>query len=206
VKTNLDRYYKTLNSKMKRFYFKYFSNFIFIHINKTGGTSIERALDLPFKHYTALEKIEEIGRAKWNSKYTFCIVRNPWDKVISHYHYRLQTNQINLWEKPVDFSEWTKLSYGQQNPLYYDKPKMFMPQSDWITDENGTILVNFIGKFENLQGDFDKICERLKRKKTILPHIKSSSRANYREYYDEETAEIVENWFRKDIENFGYKF
>lgn len=179
--------------------------FVFIHINKTAGSSIEKALGARFEHKTALEKIEELGRERWDNTFTFTFIRNPWDKVVSHYHYRVQTNQTNLKTHRLEFAEWVRLCYGEQDPDYYDQPKMFMPQTDWLTDQQGNILVNFIGRFENLEDDFRQICERLNRS-AALPRLKSSQRGDYRDYYNSETIEIVARWFIKDIERFDYKF
>lgn len=180
-------------------------NFVFIHINKTGGSSIEKALNLPFEHKTALEKIAEIGRQEWESRFIFSVIRNPWDKVVSHYHYRVQTNQTGLGVNTIGFKEWVRLAYGNKDPLYYDKPKMFMPQVDWLTDGNRRILVDFICRFENLDEDFRVVCSEIGRNAS-LPHLKASKRGNYRDYYDSKTVEIVARWFSKDIENFGYAF
>ena len=72
---------------------KYLQKFVFIHINKTAGSSIEKALKLRFEHKTALEKRAEIGPELFAEKFVFAFVRNPWDKVVSHYHYRVRTNQ-----------------------------------------------------------------------------------------------------------------
>jgi len=186
---------------------RYFDDFIFIHINKTGGSSIEKALILPFEHKTALEKIEEIGRKNWDRRLSFCVVRNPWDKVVSHYHYRVQTNQTNMSDKPIVFKEWVKRTYGIQDPQYYDNPKMFMPQLNWISDESGKILIDEVIYFENLAIEFNVLLKshRIKNMKN-LPHVKRSGRKNYRNYYDEETIEIVEKWFIQDIKRFGYQF
>jgi hypothetical protein len=184
---------------------KYYDDFVFIHINKTGGSSIERALSLPYQHRTALEKIEEIGRKQWDGKFTFTVVRNPWDKVVSQYHYRVQINQTNLAIRTVPFVDWVKLTYGSQDPFYYQNPKMFMPQTDWITDLDGSVLVKRICRFENFSGDFAEVCNQLRRP-CELPHVRKSERGDYRMYYDDETTDIIGKWFSKDIESFGYKF
>ncbi len=185
--------------------YRYFDNFIFIHINKTGGSSIEKALKLPFEHLTALEKIEEVGREKWEQKYTFAVVRNPWDKVVSHYHYRVQTNQTDLATKPVEFRDWVRLAYAKNDPMYYDNPKMFMPQFDWIADQDGQILVDYVCRLEDIDEDFRAVCCRI-GKTVRLPHVKTSERGQYREYYDQETIEIVANCFERDIDSFGYRY
>ena len=191
--------------KPKKFRQRHFDNFIFIHINKTGGSSIVKALNLFLQHQTALEKIAEVGQQKWDNSYTFAFVRNPWDKVVSHFHYRVQTNQTGIRVNPIEFKDWVKLTYGQQDPKYYDNPKMFMPQSDWIKNHDGSVLVDFVGRFENLNEDFNTICKQIGINAS-LPHVKSSKRGNYREYYDDFTIKIVEKWFSKDIDKFGYRF
>ena len=179
--------------------------FVFIHINKTGGTSIEKALKLAFEHRTALEKIEELGREEWDRRFSFAVVRNPWDKVVSHYHYRVKTNQTGLGRRAIPFREWVIRAYGEHEHRYYDQPRMFMPQIRWITDERGEILVSFVASFERLQMDWDVICRRIGVKAT-LPHVKKSVHRPFRELYDERTREIVAREFAEDIDAFGYSF
>ena len=184
---------------------RHFQDFIFIHINKTGGSSIERALGARHEHRTAREKRAQLGERFWAKKFKFTVVRNPWDKVVSHYHYRVQTNQTNLGTNPISFTEWVRRAYGSQDPAYYDKPKMFMPQLDWITDDDSKIIIDHIARFESLQSEFELICQRLKRT-AQLPQLRKSERGDYRQYYDEESRTIVAKWFGKDVAKFGYQY
>lgn len=184
---------------------RYFDKFIFVHINKTGGSSIEKALALPFEHRTALELIDQIGRTKWDRKFTFSVVRNPWDKVVSHYHYRVQTNQTGLGDNPIGFRKWVKLSYRDRNDFYHNDEKMFMPQYKWITDEHGKLIVKKVLYFENLNEGFSEVCSELNLN-IELPHVKASKRGNYRQYYDDETKEIIRQWFKTDLELFEFEY
>jgi len=179
--------------------------FVFIHINKTGGSSIEKALGCRFEHKTALRKRAELGKEVWKKLFSFAFVRNPWDRVVSHYHHRLMTNQTGLRTDTPGFNAWVQLAYGEKAPEYYDKPKMFMPQWNWLIDGKGKLLVDYIGRFENLQADFAQVCLRLNRQ-AELPHLKKSERGDYREYYNAASIEIVRQWFKSDIEKFGYEF
>ncbi len=181
--------------------------FIFIHINKTAGTSIGNAIGLPIKHHrTAREVIARIGKDKWNTAYKFTLVRNPWDKVVSHYEYRRKRNKTEVASRNIPFSDWVKKTYGQEKDLfYYNNPRAFQPQVEWLKDDEGKISIDFIGKFETINEDFDQI------KKAIgleaeLPHLNPTKRDGYQSYYDDETREIVTHWFREDIEVFGYRF
>ena len=180
-------------------------SFIFIHINKTGGSSIESALQIPLEHKTAQEKIHEIGETNWNKTFTFTVVRNPWDKVVSMYHWRVKRNHTELRDKPVEFNDWVRLTFSEKSTYYYDNPKMFMPQFEWISNRSGEIAVNKIMRFESLSSEFEELAHILGRRST-LPHVKKSDRGDYRKYYDEETAEIVADWFDKDVSQFGYQF
>lgn len=182
------------------------NGFVFIHINKTGGTSIETALGLKLEHKTAQEKIRELGLPAWQNKFTFSFVRNPWDRVVSHYHYRVETDQTGLATRTISFTEWVFRAYAAHDPAYYDVPKFFMPQSNWLLDDKGDLLVDFVGRFESLENDFDMIRERLHRTDIVLPHVKKSQHDHYRSYYNEATKKIVETWFSADIKRFGYCF
>ena len=184
---------------------RYLRPYVFIHINKTGGSSIEKALGIGLDHSTAAEKHAQLGAAAWQSKFTFTVVRNPWDKVVSHYHYRVKTNQTNLGEQPIPFAEWLQRCYVERDPRYYDQPRMFMPQRQWLLGAEGEMLVEFVGRFESLQQDFNYICERLSLR-AELGHAKPSSRGSYRDYYDADTRDLVARHFAEDLEAYGYEF
>ena len=187
-------------------YYKHVANFVFVHINKCGGSSVEKALGIPFLHKTAKQYKNELGDERWHRIFSFTIVRNPWDRVVSHYHYRAMTNQTNLGTSPVGFNEWVELAYGEKNSRYYNTPQMFMPQTDWITDARGNVIIDFIARYENFQNDFNEICRRIGKSERALPHAKKSDRGNYGNYYTEESKKIVADWFSRDIELFGYHF
>ncbi len=184
----------------------------FVHINKTAGSSIEQGLGLKFQHKTATEFRDEVGAEQWHKGFSFSFVRNPWDKVVSHYHWRIKTNQTNLGMHTISFLEWVERTYGEQDPIYYDKPKMFMPQSHWLKASHSSsseeLIVDYIGKFETLQKDFEYVCSIVKLADSAeLPHLKASERQkSYIEYYTPKTVNIIAQWFAEDIERFGYQF
>jgi len=185
---------------------KYFRDYSFIHINKTGGTSIERALGMPVFHKPAVEYRRDIGLERWNRRFSFAIVRNPWDRTVSQFHYRRQINWDGLGEDPVTFKEWAREVFVNRSDRYVDEDMLFLTQKDWISDEHGEVIVDYVGQFENLQQAWDDICDRLGRERSTLPHVKKSSRTDFRDYYDSETRKIVGDYFSADIELFGYTF
>ena len=185
----------------------YKKDYIFVHINKTGGSSIEKALgDTEQVHLSAYTLKNHLGTQEYNSKFKFAFVRNPYDRIVSQYHYRLQNNQTDLKSGAISFKEWVIKTYVQQDESYYNYPAMFQSQVDWLSDPEGVLLVDFVGRFENLQKDFSTVCEKLKIANIELPHNRKSKREkNYMEYYDDETLKIISEKFHKDFEYFGYK-
>lgn len=181
------------------------NNHIFIHINKTAGSSISKMLTEERHHLTAVSLRDMVGEEAWRSKFKFTIVRNPWDRVVSQYHYRYENNQQGIRDAELSFKTWVKAVYQERRPELINVYSMFLPQYDWISMPDGEVAVDFIGRFENLAEDIAFI----KRKLNItapLPRIRSSLRDHYSKYYDDETRDIVGDYFKKDIDFFGYTF
>jgi hypothetical protein len=74
-----------------------------------------------------------------------------------------------------------------------------------LVDESGNLLVNFVGKFENLDEDFQSICRKVGISAS-LPHVNKSKRTCYQDYYDPETRDLTARLYAEDIERFGYAF
>ena len=89
--------------RYKKFWLKqyFLDGYSFIHINKCGGTSVERFLGIPTVHDTAAHRIKTIVKKNWDNRFTFALIRHPYSKVVSHYNYRTKTNQNNLREMPL---------------------------------------------------------------------------------------------------------
>ena len=205
--------------------------FIFIHINKCGGTSITRALfpyldksdlilgGLPkfekksreykqkhriYKHSTSSQIRQFIGDDIWSSYYKFAFVRNPWSKILSNY----------LWfHKQSTFSKILKVKGNNILKMkdfseyvkskYLDEAKSC---SDFIYDDNKQLLVDFYGKQESLERDFAYVCGKLGLPLITLNQENQTNHNKYQNYYDEETQKIIANRYAQDINNFGYKF
>lgn len=182
-----------------------------IHINKTGGTTVGKALGLSFRHVDASDLLEELGEEGFRRDFVFSFVRNPWDRVVSHYHWRIKTNQTGLGDNPIPFKDWVVACFDRRELPYYDKPKMFRQQTEWLSGSEANIVhqdIDFIGRFENLSADIDQLSKLLDRPlEAPLPHLKPSNRSrDYRPYYDGLTRDIIAQAFADDINTFEYSF
>lgn len=196
--------------------------FIFVHNYKVAGTSIREALQhltippeesyfnwirqklglLPSSssfpdHITAIELKEKLPANMFNQYYKFCFVRNPWDWQVSLYHYAKDDPTHFQYElmQQMDFTEYIHWRVTQDKHL----------QREFMYDAQGNCLVDFIGKIENLNEDFDKICAHLGIE-SKLPHSNKSAHKKYQAYYTDETRQLVAEHFKEDIETFDYEF
>lgn len=176
--------------------------FCFIHINKCGGTSVEKALGLPKIHDTAMMRRETLGAAAWNRLTTFSIVRHPFDKVASHYRYKVKKNKSGLGDGRLDLNAWVLETYRDRNPSYYKNPLMFAPCLSWLTDETGTIMVDFVGRLETIETDWQKI-QALIGVAAELPRV-NKTRGEEGAGLSLEAREVIRRAFAVDFEAFGY--
>jgi hypothetical protein len=191
---------------------------IFVHIPRTGGTSIETALGMggdwlventetmfgrisspEFQDYTATTvtlqhlSAEQLSRLVPGFKkyFRFSVVRNPWDRMVSTYCYQMRAEGYS-------FDEFLEATEGSASAWH-------VPQSRLLLDGPGRELVDFVARFENLAQDFRHVCERLGIER-VLPHRNGLVHGHYRGYYDEDSRAIVARRYREDIERFGYAF
>ena len=164
-----------------------------------------------FGHMSILSLIEKgiMSEEYFQNAFKFCFVRNPWDRLASLYCYFKRIKRKNVEDCPDFINFCRKLEREKIPPVGFYNVEGFSqcnPQLDWITDKDGKIVVDFIGRFENLEEDFKKVCEIIGIKEE-LPHSNKTDHKNYMEYYHyEETKKIVDKLYEKDIKVFNYEF
>ena len=189
--------------------------FIYIAIPKTGTTSVQKHVEslnlketqiynfgtkdkIPTaeafrKHITASKLKSEV--TKFDQYFKFTFVRNPYERLTSWVYYYLRKSKIHLYK------------YSFKELILKCPEFIWEPQSNWIF-ENDKNLMNFVGKVENFQEDFNTICDKIGIPQKELPHENKTERKHkhYTEYYDDETRQLVAEKYAKDIEYFGYEF
>ena len=193
--------------------------FLFIHIPKTAGNSIQSVLrDYSEDQLVALRKeqdgIERFGLRNPNYKirkhstlreyrdtlgdeqlrklYRFTCVRNPWDRMVSYYF--TPTQNPESWDR--------KNFRGIISKVVSIADYLRLNENE----EDPFANLDYIMRFENLADDFRTLCNQLKISPATLPQYNRSTRGHYSRYYDDELREFVRTRFAAEIERFGYVF
>lgn len=144
-----------------------------------------------YEHMPAWRVKTYIGDEIWNSYFKFSFERNPWDRQVSFYAYKTRHKK-----PPPSFDVFCR-----------DKRRAYVQNWDLYTID-GKVALDFVGRYENLEADFRKVSERIGLAETLkLPKANTSERpATYREFYTDATREMIGDWYRREIEYFGYTF
>ena len=195
-------------------------SWLFVHIQKTGGGAVRSALGVErsdaHKHFLARELRQTYGEAVWASCFKFAFVRNPWDRLVSWWSMIDGARELSsatprnrfasyVLQRARNFEEF--ISCCTDEIVENDGRKhIFRNQIDYLVDSNGTVIVDFIGRFERLQAGFDEVTSRLGLPNALLPRVNVSRHAHYTSYYTPAMAEEVSRRYARDIERFGYGF
>ena len=190
---------------------------IFVHIPKTGGTSVENILKDRIEPSLTGDRSQEIS-CHWNiAKYKkknntafedyfkFTVVRNPWARLLSGYTYF----RNGAAGSPRDLR--AKEMYGDcfkkfiHNLDKYPRAHFLIPQY-WYVNIKGIDQMDFTCRLENIKEDFKIIADKLKLEIRDLYKTRQTKHKHYTECYDEEMIDIVSKKYGKDIKYFGYKF
>jgi hypothetical protein len=199
--------------------------FVFAAIPKTGTHSVRQALrehmseeDLeqvglfvnkrfPFEELAAIKHghitLEQIrpflGEEAFASYFKFAFVRNPFDRFVSYCAFMTRADGAFL-KNPQQVMRYILF---QARP---DQHILFQPQHTFVTGADGKLLADEIGRVEEMQASYDAICERIGIPSAQLGQVNSSRRGSYRDYYDQALIDGVAEYYRRDLELFGYGF
>ena len=186
---------------------------IFVHIPRTGGTSIEQKLGLfetPFHtaqdHRPIYVIHNEVDKKEFDRYFKFTIVRNPWSRLFSWY--KCVLNDV---EYKQSLGVPDSCSFHDFITTHSDQ-WVLKPQLYWLKDTSDMVHMDFIGRFNRLEHDFAKVGKLLGLKDTSLPRLlpapelKTSGEQSYHHHYDPELKKIVADRYAEEIELFGFSF
>jgi hypothetical protein len=179
--------------------------FSFVHINKCGGSSVEIALGLSKRHATAEAMRREIGADAWASRFSFALVRNPFDRVVSLYYYRVRRDYHGLGDRHLNLNEWISALWQENTPRYTDPQFLSQPCCRWLTDAAGGELVDVVIRLEDIDRRWPEITDRL-GVDCPLPALNANRRPAYRDVLAPASRAIIERAFAEDLSRFDYDY
>lgn len=180
----------------------------FIHINRTGGTSIKTAMDimpghgvLEPAHETLDEMMNRLGPVFYE-RMAFSVIRNPWDRLVSQYWHRWNINYRSIRFRRISFEHFVRACYVDRAKPDYDVPRYFWPQSDWLRSRTGTAPVT-IFRFEDGLKSVAVFLRQNGYPAVRLAHLNAARRI-IKASLSPEMIDVLENHFKIDFARFGY--
>jgi hypothetical protein len=198
-------------------------NLLFIHIPKTGGTTILTSLGLwqsqrsanlrtlfgdfggiDLQHLTLSQAEQFLTPAEFAQYYKFSFVRNPWDRAVSAALWQGRFPDEGIRDLR-DYIGWAERVNRIGARRAYDAHAL--PQSAFVTTPNGSVGVDHIGRFENFARDLQRILGRFVKLSHPLPqNLRRDDRRDYREFYGGDLQGRVAALYAEDVARFGYAF
>jgi hypothetical protein len=185
-------------------------NFLYMKTHKVAGSSIFKKVLKPiFKNSIFEGKYNPKEMTNWyentidkdlESFYKFTFVRNPWDRLVSNYFYSKLQKELNI---TFSFDEFINRLIEQrlhQTILIHSNPI-----HDYFL-YNDKQYVDFIGRYENLNKDWQHVANVIGVSRNKLPVFNTTNHKNYKTYYNKTTIKLVGDFFEKEIDYLGYTF
>jgi hypothetical protein len=191
--------------------------FIFVHIQKTAGSSLREALSAAIPDLTPFLGTHDHAAwglphlAYFDLYFKAAFVRNPWDRLVSWYcMIREQETYTNrFWEyvrsRANSFDDFL-LHCTDTIDDHDGRKSILFNQIDYLCDARGLLLVHFIGRFEDLATDTRSLFSSVGLPPPHLPHVNRSSHPHYSTFYSERTRQLVAERYARDIKMFNYTF
>lgn len=206
--------------------------YIFVHIPKTGGTALSLALegramaddllvgdtpkavkrrkrmkmlnsDCNLSKHARLSDIEAVvPQSALDAYLVFTLVRNPWDRIVSYYHWL----KLQNWDHPsvhlaktVDFSTFLNDTSTLKSLAF--------PYSYYVTDTKGVERAGLFIRLETLDQDLRPLWDHLGFCLSPIARKNASPRMrDFRGYYTDADRDVVAKLCATDIARFGYAF
>lgn len=187
---------------------------IFVHVPKCAGQSIRATLfeNLQPGHINIYTYQQIYPKKVFDRYFKFTIVRNPWDRLVSAYlfmqaggaHRKDQEWAEEYLAPYPDFASFIREGLHRQEILNWPH---FRPQVEFLKGQFGRIEMDFVGRLENIQEDFQVIRDQLGVSRDLMFINKTiTKRDSYQSYYTDELRDIAGKIYQEDLEVFEYSF
>ena len=152
-------------------------------------------------HLSVCDVAPRLPTEVWSTYFKFAFVRNPFERFVSAYVF-LFRNSISPDHSPEEMIGDMKAALARRR---FRQRVLIQPQSQLLEDREGKLAVDFIGRYERLEADFEDVCQRLGIHAS-LPRANPSDHVHFSRYYDPELRSMVADFYARDLQNFDYSY
>ena len=171
-----------------------------VFLSRKNTIEVLKGIRYQMRAHSNPQKKLTVTRQQYISYFKFTMVRNPWARAYSWYKNVMRDEhhlkELNI-SGPISLSEFLRINIGKG---------MLRKQTEWLKNFSGALGMDYIGKFENLQHDFEMACASMKIEPVQLPHKIKGSNKNYLDEFDRISRRLIAEYYREEIEYFGYSY
>ena len=192
--------------------------FIFFHVPKNAGCTINRVLYHACKQHIIFPKlvydmqnnyildgcaerfIKQVKIKNPSDFFKFAFVRNPYDKLVSGWQYAMKITKID-----ISFESFVKNldKYRRYDTILWHS---IISQTTHLSDKNNNLLIDWYGKVENIQKDIKIVLDKLNLSMQKIDRLNAIKHKHWTKYYTPKLKDLVYKRFQKDFENFNYDY
>lgn len=186
-----------------------------------AGSNIHKS---PEYSQAVLDKMNSLGdhhgfeHARWRDVHpsirdrnnAFAVIRNPWDRVVSRYFFAKKVIEVEkkVSKQYADVSSFEAFleerhKWGNEKYMWHRAVRGWYPAFDHVSDDSGRVRCDII-RFENLNTDLCRYFNLVEM--SAARNVTAINKGTYRDVYTDKTIQIVADWYKKDIEHWGYDF
>jgi hypothetical protein len=186
-----------------------------------AGSNIHKS---PEYSQAVLDKMNSLGdhhgfeHARWRDVHpsirdrnnAFAVIRNPWDRVVSRYFFAKKVIEVEkkVSKQYADVSSFEAFleerhKWGNEKYMWHRAVRGWFPAFDHVSDDSGRVRCDII-RFENLNTDLCRYFNLVEM--SAARNVTAINKGTYRDVYTDKTIQIVADWYKKDIEHWGYDF
>lgn len=182
-----------------------------IHKSKKYSMAVKEKMDSTNDHHGFEHaRWRDLNRSVVTANGSFAVIRNPWDRVVSRYFFakKVIEEQGKVSKDYADVSSFEAFleerhKWGKEKYMWHRAVRGWYPAFDHVSDEEGNIRCDII-RFENLNED---LCSYFKiPKMTEARNVTNMNPGSYKDVYNNKTIQIVADWYKIDIDTWGYDF
>jgi hypothetical protein len=158
---------------------------------------LPKVAEINHGHVSYRQLSDAVGEGTLQTLFSFAFTRHPFDRFVSVCAFLARTDP-SYDQDPI---AWMKRALLR--PQFCERV-LVAPQHALLSDDTGAVVLDFVGRYESLQADFNAVCDRLALPNVTLPHRNRSEHDAYQNLLDNELADALWQRYEQDFVAFNY--